>query len=80
MNLQQAIDMPRVHHQWLPDEIRYEPFGLSRDTIEALKQRGHKLTEKPRSIGDAQGIMIEPETGMRLGASDARLDGRAVGY
>lgn len=80
MNLQQAIDMPRVHHQWLPDEIRYEPFGLSRDTIEALKQRGHALTDTPRYIGDAHGIMIEPDTGMRLGASDARLDGRAVGY
>lgn len=80
MNLQQAIDMPRVHHQWLPDEIVYEPFGLSRDTIEALRQRGHKLTEKPRSIGDVHGIMIEPNTKIRLGASDGRLDGRAIGY
>ncbi|MBI3949345.1 MAG: gamma-glutamyltransferase [Acidobacteria bacterium] len=80
MNIQQAFDMPRVHHQWLPDEITYEPFGLSRDTVEALKQRGHKFRDTPRFIGDAHGIMIEPETGIRLGASDARLDGRAVGY
>jgi gamma-glutamyltranspeptidase/glutathione hydrolase len=80
MNIQQAIDMPRVHHQWLPDEIVSEPFGLSRDTIEALKQRGHKFNDKPRLIGDAHGIMIEPETGVRLGASDGRRDGRAVGY
>ncbi len=80
MNLQQAIAMPRVHHQWMPDQIVYEPFGLSRDTMEALKARGHAFTERPRSLGDVQGVMIEPETGMRLGSSDPRMDGRPVGY
>lgn len=80
MDIQQAIDMPRIHHQWLPDEIVYEPFGLSRDTMEVMKRMGHKFRDRPRWIGDAHGIMIEPETGMRLGASDARLEGRAIGY
>ncbi len=80
MNLQQALAMPRVHHQWMPDQIVYEPFGLSRDTIEALRARGHAFTERPRYMGDAQAIMIEPETGMRLGASDPRRDGKPVGY
>ena len=80
MNLQQAIAMPRVHHQWMPDQIVYEPFGLSRDTIEALRARGHAFAERPRYMGDVQAIMIEPETGMRLGASDPRMDGRPVGY
>jgi gamma-glutamyltranspeptidase/glutathione hydrolase len=80
MDIQEAIDAPRIHHQWLPDEIVYEPFGLSADTARALSTRGHKLTTKPRYMGDAQGIMIEAKTGMRLGASDSRAEGVPVGY
>ncbi|MDQ1523646.1 MAG: gamma-glutamyltranspeptidase / glutathione hydrolase, partial [Pyrinomonadaceae bacterium] len=80
MNIQQAIDAPRIHHQWLPDEIAYEPYGLSADTQRALVGRGHKLVTRPRYMGDAHGIMIEEKTGMRLGASDSRNEGAAVGY
>jgi gamma-glutamyltranspeptidase/glutathione hydrolase len=80
MDIQQAIDEPRVHHQWLPDEIYWEDFGLSRDTREALETMGHPFREKGGNLGDAQGIMIEPETGMRLGASDPRLGGVPVGW
>jgi gamma-glutamyltranspeptidase/glutathione hydrolase len=81
MNIQQAIDAPRIHHQWLPDELVYEPFGLSADTKRALEVRGHKLVAKPRYMGDAEGIMIEEKTGVRLGASDPRgADSAAVGY
>ncbi|MGB7922421.1 MAG: gamma-glutamyltransferase, partial [Pyrinomonadaceae bacterium] len=80
MNIQQAIDAPRIHHQWLPDEIIYEPYGLSADTQRALEARGHKLTDKPRYMGDAEGIMIEERTGVRLGASDPRDEGAAVGF
>jgi gamma-glutamyltranspeptidase/glutathione hydrolase len=80
MNIQQAIDSPRIHHQWLPDEVVYEPFGMSADTFRALEERGHKITEKPRYMGDAQGIMIEEKTGVRLGASDPRGSGEPVGY
>jgi len=80
MNIQQAIDAPRIHHQWLPDELVFEPYGLSGDTQNALTARGHKLA-KPRYLGDAEGIMIEEKTGMRLGATDPRRsDGLAVGY
>ena len=81
MNIQQAIDFPRIHHQWLPDELVSEPFGLSGDTLRALGSRGHKFAEKKRYLGDAEGIMIEEKTGMRLGATDPRRsDGQAVGY
>jgi gamma-glutamyltranspeptidase/glutathione hydrolase len=80
MDIQEAIDAPRIHHQWLPDEIVYEPFGLSADTQRALVARGHKLITKPHYMGDAQGIMIEAKTGMRLGASDSRAEGVPVGY
>ena len=80
MNIQQAIDAPRIHHQWLPDELVFEPYGLSGDTQKALLARGHKFA-KPRYLGDAQGIMIEENTGVRLGATDPRRsDGLAVGY
>jgi len=59
MSIQQAIDAPRIHHQWLPDETAYEPFGLSMDTQKALEAMGHKFVSRPRYMGDAQGIMIE---------------------
>jgi gamma-glutamyltranspeptidase/glutathione hydrolase len=80
MNLEEAIDSPRIHHQWLPDAIREEPLGLSADTRRALEARGHKFATKRDYMSDAQGIMIEEKTNMRLGASDARQDGVAVGY
>jgi len=81
MNIQQAIDAPRIHHQWLPDELVYEPYGLSGDTQRALASRGHKLVDKPRYLGDCEGIMIEEKTGIRLGATDPRRsDGLAAGY
>jgi gamma-glutamyltranspeptidase/glutathione hydrolase len=89
MNIQQAIDAPRIHHQWLPDELFYEPYGLSADTLRALEERGHKLTLRPENkgytlegyMGDVQSIMLEEKTGMRLGASDPRRsEGGPVGY
>jgi gamma-glutamyltranspeptidase/glutathione hydrolase len=89
MNIQQAIDAPRIHHQWLPDELLYEPFGLSADTQHELEGRGHKLTLRPEYkgytregyMGDVQSVMIEEKTAMRLGASDPRRsEGVPVGY
>jgi gamma-glutamyltranspeptidase / glutathione hydrolase len=81
MNIQQAIDAPRIHHQWLPDELVYEPYGLSGDTQKVLAGRGHKLVDSPRYLGDCEGIMIEEKTGTRLGATDPRRsDALAVGY
>jgi gamma-glutamyltranspeptidase / glutathione hydrolase len=80
MNIQQAIDAPRFHHQWMPDQIRWEPYGLNQDTRRVLETRGHVFAEKPGSMGDAEGIMIDPKTKMRLGASDPRLGGIPVGY
>ena len=80
MNIQDAIDAPRIHHQWLPDELIGEPYGLSGDTQRALTARGHALG-KQRTLGDAEGIMIEEKTRVRLGATDPRRsDGQAIGY
>jgi gamma-glutamyltranspeptidase/glutathione hydrolase len=78
MNLQAAIDAPRIHHQWLPDELRYEPFGMSPDTVAILRGYGHKFST-PGTVASATGIMID-EKGYRLGAIDSRSDGAAIGY
>ena len=79
MDIQEAIDAPRIHHQWLPDEILYEPYGLSPDTHSILTGYGHKFTANPGNIASATGIMIDSK-GVRLGAIDSRSDGLAVGY
>ena len=79
MDIQAAIDAPRIHHQWLPDEILYERYGMSPDTLAVLTDLGHKFAEKPDYVASATGVMIN-EKRVRLGAIDQRSDGTAVGY
>ena len=79
MDIQAAIDAPRIHHQWLPDELLYEPFGFSPDTLNILAGYGHKFADKPGSVASATGVMVDAK-GVRLGAIDSRSDGEAVGY
>jgi gamma-glutamyltranspeptidase/glutathione hydrolase len=79
MNIQQAIDAPRIHQQWLPDEVSYEPYGMSPDTLKVLQGFGHKFADRPGYIASATGIMIDKD-GVRLGAIDSRSDGEAIGY
>ncbi len=79
MNIQQAMDAPRIHHQWYPDEIYWENFGLSDDTRGLLEKMGHKFRETPLALASVTGVMVN-EKGVRLGAIDARADGEAVGY
>jgi len=79
MNIQEAVNAPRFHHQWLPDEIRVERIGVSPDTIKLLEEQGNKV-KKPGYWGDAECIMIDPRTGERLGATDYRNNGKAAGY
>ncbi|MGQ9897933.1 MAG: gamma-glutamyltransferase [Acidobacteriota bacterium] len=80
MNLQQAVDAPRLHHQWLPDMVMWEPYGLTVDVRRALEAKGHQLDSVPRYNGDVEAVMID-ESGVRLGACDPRNpDALAVGY
>lgn len=77
MNPAEAAAAPRIHHQWLPDEIRVEK-GISADTIELLKQKGHKIMQKS-TMGRTQTIQILPD-GI-YGYSDPRNpDGATLGY
>jgi gamma-glutamyltranspeptidase/glutathione hydrolase len=78
MNAQEAVDAPRFHHQWLPDVIRYERYGLSPDTVKELERRGHR-TEVVERQGTAQLIMYDSRDGTLEGAPDHRVaDGGAV--
>jgi gamma-glutamyltranspeptidase / glutathione hydrolase len=81
LNIQEAVNAPRFHHQWLPDEIVVED-GLSPATMNVLGSKGHKVRiDHPQGDwGDGECIMIDPKTGERLGASDKRNNGKAVGY
>src|SRR6185312_3983560 len=83
MNAQEAVDAPRFHHQWLPDRIQYERYGLSPDTIAALQKRGHTLQMIPgasSSQGVAQVIIYDGRDDVLEGGTDRRApDGAAVG-
>lgn len=79
MNIQQAIDAPRIHHQWLPDELYYEAFGLSKDTFDNLKNMGYIFGQE-RVLGRAEGILIDPNDNMFYGATDPRGYGKASGF
>ncbi len=73
LNIAEATAAPRIHHQWLPEEIRVEE-GLSPDTLRLLVAMGHEIALKS-VMGSAQSVMIDPKTGLRLGASDTRRAG-----
>lgn len=79
MDVQEAVDAPRFHHQWLPDHIRIERQGFPLDVVRNLESMGHTISRQA-DMGDVHAILIDPKTGMRLGASDPRLDGRTIGY
>ena len=79
MNVAEASTSPRIHHQWLPDELRIEE-GISLDTQRALQAKGHVISLQ-EVMGSTQSVMKDPETGYLLGASDPRRAGAAtVGY
>jgi gamma-glutamyltranspeptidase / glutathione hydrolase len=78
LDIQEAVNAPRFHQQWLPDEIVVED-RLSPDTMNILRSKGHKLKIE-HFWGDGECIMVDPKTGERLGASDGRNNGKAVGY
>jgi len=78
MDIKKAIDMPRIHHQWLPDSIDYEPFALTSDVKENLIKIGHNpgiVTE----LGRVEGILIDDEN-LIWGATDPRGYGGVAGY
>ncbi len=87
MDIQQAADAPRIHHQWQPDVVYAEPFALSADTRKLLEGMGHKITEQ-KPWGDVDAVLVGgPALGQTMGkyryfgANDNRRQpGEAVGY
>jgi gamma-glutamyltranspeptidase/glutathione hydrolase len=76
MNVQQAVDQPRLHHQWKPDTL-YVERGFSPDTRALLESRGHKLADTP-SVASVEAIVIGD--GWLQGAQNGRSAGKAAGY
>lgn len=76
---QAAVNAPRFHHQNLPDTVRYERDGLPAEVVEALRGRGHRISERSGFSGDAHTIHVAPD-GRRYGAADPRRGGYAEGF
>ena len=80
MNIQEAVNAQRFHHQWFPDRIRMEEDGLSESDAEVLRSQGHTIDVRGTQ-GRAHSIMIDGRTGLRLGAADPRgTDSKASGH
>lgn len=78
MNAGEAVSVPRIHHQWLPDELEVEPFSLDIATVQDLQRRGHKLKEKS-PWGNGNAIVVTPD-GTLEGAADPRGEGSPRGF
>lgn len=78
MDVGTAISVPRIHHQWLPDELRVEAWGLDALTAEDLRRRGHKIRET-RPWGNANAITVTENDTLEA-AADPRGDGSPKGY
>jgi gamma-glutamyltranspeptidase/glutathione hydrolase len=79
MGLEQAVRAPRIHHQWLPDAISWEPLSLSPDVRDALARKGHAFAKRPGGIGQVFAIEVL-KNGDRLGVCDHRSGGSAAAY
>ena len=81
MNIQAAIDTPRIHHQWKPDTVYIEPHALTPEVQKQLEADGYNFTEN-RSWGSDEGILVGTDHGKRVlyGANDDRSPaGAAIG-
>ncbi len=86
MNIQEAVNAPRFHNQWMPDVVNVERW-FSPDTVNLLQHMGYKIeiglhygTNVSPYWSDAECIAVDAKTGERLGATDGRGNGKAVGY
>jgi gamma-glutamyltranspeptidase/glutathione hydrolase len=77
MTGREAVDAPRLHHQWMPDRVAVEDGGVPLETVERLQQMGHEVRAE-RRWGDAHTIWVDPATGTPYGVNDRRsVDSKA---
>lgn len=78
MTMQEAVAAPRFHHQWLPDQIDYEPKAISESVRKQLREKGYVLKQR-NPYGRVEGILVNPNGTYQAGA-DPRGDDKAIGY
>ncbi|MGL4550296.1 MAG: gamma-glutamyltransferase [Gemmataceae bacterium] len=78
MTAREAVDAPRLHHQWFPDELRFEGTWQFPDAVGRLRSMGHAVVGTQQ--GDAHTIVVDPATGRYDGAADRRINGKAAGF
>ena len=79
MDLIEAVDLPRFHHQWLPDEVFIEKYSFSKDIKDILKGKGYAISERWR-IADVNAIAVDYENGYYIGVPDKRRQSAAAAY